>query len=178
MVIQVVLGLNETVDDKTFPLNVLADALKVRYPNAIVCVDMWTANVHDDLINHYQTTPLEPIVLLAHSYGNAAIYYALRNTSPDDLQIAHWLMLDPVPRWMWGQNPWNCWKIPNNVLWATNYNRPAILPPWPAKILNTSDHYVNKSVPGATHNGVISTPWVQQEIFTTLDGYLPHVVKV
>jgi pimeloyl-ACP methyl ester carboxylesterase len=67
----------------------------------------------------------EPLVLLGHSYGASAL---VRAAARAPVGIDHLIMLDPVPRWLWGQFQWSSYTLPRNVKAATCLYNPFSLP--------------------------------------------------
>jgi pimeloyl-ACP methyl ester carboxylesterase len=64
--------------------------------------------------------------LLGHSYGASALYRAAWRLP--EVEVGHFIMLDPVPRWLWGQFQWTSYRLPSNVRAATCFYNPVSLP--------------------------------------------------
>jgi pimeloyl-ACP methyl ester carboxylesterase len=67
-----------------------------------------------------------PLILLGHSYGASALFRAAQRAP--GVVVDHLILLDPVPRWLWGQFQWGCYHVPGNVREATCIYNPWSLP--------------------------------------------------
>ena len=98
---------------------------------------------HDDLVTAirqtHSPTPAR-IILLGQSYGAAALVRATHRLP--EIPIAHLILLDPVPRWAWGQFQWSAFHLPPAIRRATNIRNPIGLP-IPAPIRSAACPYRN-----------------------------------
>jgi pimeloyl-ACP methyl ester carboxylesterase len=128
MRLHVCIGLLESRDGPLLGLRQLVETQVLpQYPHATVGYYSW----RDDLIGSIRrqaaaATSAGPLILLGHSYGASALVRAARRLEP--LPIDHLIMLDPVPRWLWGQFQWTSYRLPPNVRAATCLYNPWSLP--------------------------------------------------
>jgi pimeloyl-ACP methyl ester carboxylesterase len=95
-----------------------------RFPGTTTCFDSWRDPVARHVAAHARAG--EPLIFLGHSYGASALFRAARQLA--GVSIDHFIMLDPVPRWLWGQFQWSCYHLPGNVRAATCLYNPISLP--------------------------------------------------
>ena len=114
------LGLREMVQTRVLP----------KYPGTQVQFHSYADDVPGALMRTAQAMAAggkkEPLILLGHSYGASALFRAAHKMP--GVVIDHLIMLDPVPRWLWGQFQWWCYKLPANVKAATCIYNPWSLP--------------------------------------------------
>lgn len=101
-----------------------------------------------------------PMVLVGHSYGGAALVRAARLLPT--VTVDHLILLDPVPRWAWGQVQWDAWWLTANVRAATCIYNPRCLP-WSVPIVGGCERFDNVRV-NAGHSKIPADPAVQAQI--------------
>jgi pimeloyl-ACP methyl ester carboxylesterase len=135
-----------------------------RFPGTSVCYNSWRDNVAEQ-IAHYARHGNGPLILLGHSYGASALFRAARKLPR--VAIDHFIMLDPVPRWLWWQFQWTCYRLPRNVRAATCLYNPISLP----------KSSPIRSLRGGAYRNVTVSPWhasipgdagVQAEVFNII----------
>ncbi|HVS73100.1 MAG TPA: hypothetical protein VHQ47_17730 [Phycisphaerae bacterium] len=124
-----------------------------------------------DLVVRRQWDTLAPAdvaaadVIIAYSYGQAALWHALAAFPPDQRPtIKHLFIIAGVPRFWWGQLYGTPWTIPANIQAATCFNIDSI--PASCGIHNQCDRYVNISCRdrGLDHVSIQGDPIVRQTI--------------
>ena len=113
------LGLREFMNTQVLP----------RFPGTTVCYNSWRDAVARDVAAYARREAggEGPLILLGHSYGASALFRAVRQLR-GKVVVDHFIMLDPVPRWLWGQFQWSAYQIPRNVRAATCLYNPVSLP--------------------------------------------------
>ena len=129
MHLELCIGLLESRDGPYLGLRDLVETqVRPRHPGI-------TANYHsyhDYVVSSINRTHgpggagRRPLILLGHSYGASALVRAAERIP--SITIDHLILLDPVPRWLWGQFQWSCWHLPRNVKAATCIYNPWSLP--------------------------------------------------
>ena len=110
------LGLREFMNTQVLP----------RFPGTTVCYNSWRDAVARD-VAACAARGAGPLILLGHSYGASALYRAVRQLR-GKVVVDHFILLDPVPRWLWGQFQWSAYELPWNVRAATCLYNPVSLP--------------------------------------------------
>jgi pimeloyl-ACP methyl ester carboxylesterase len=96
-----------------------------RHPAAAVDYFHWRDDVSAAL-RAAAATGKKPLILLGHSYGGSALVRAAAKTP--DVSIDHLILLDPVPRWLWGQFQLTSYRLSPNIKAATCLYNPWSLP--------------------------------------------------
>jgi hypothetical protein len=108
-------------------------------------------------------------VIIAYSYGQAALWHALAAFTPGSPPtIKHLFTIAGVPRFWWGQLYGTPWTIPANIQAATCFNIDSI--PASCGIHNQCDRYVNVSCRGRglDHVSIQGDPIVRQTIIDAI----------
>jgi pimeloyl-ACP methyl ester carboxylesterase len=110
------LGLREFMNTQVLP----------RFPGTTVAYNSWRDDVAEE-VAACAARGNGPLILLGHSYGASALFRAARQLR-GKVVVDHFIMLDPVPRWLWGQFQWTSYRLPQNVKAATCLYNPVSLP--------------------------------------------------
>jgi pimeloyl-ACP methyl ester carboxylesterase len=91
--------------------------IKRQYPHVKTYINEWG----DDILGQLRATMEEaPHIVVAHSYGAAAIIRAAAKLQKE-MSFARLILVDPVPRWLWGQWQWSSWTLSDNIMTATAF---------------------------------------------------------
>ena len=107
------LGLREFMNTQVLP----------RFGGTTVGYSSWRDDVAREVAAH---AGAKPLILVGHSYGASALFRAVWRLR--EVEVGHFIMLDPVPRWLWGQFQWSAYRLPENVRAATCFYNPVSLP--------------------------------------------------
>jgi len=149
------LGLRQMVQCQVLP----------QFSRVTVQYHSWRDDLCGALTRQAATTPPGgPLILLGHSYGASALVRAARRVA--GISIDHLILLDPVPRWLWGQFQWFSYKLPANVRRATCLYNPWSLPK-SSPIRNAGTPYRNVRVP-PLHASIPGDSAVQEQILAII----------
>lgn len=178
MRLHVCIGFLESRDGPLLGLRQMVETqVRPQYPQAQVGYYSW----RDDLtgaIAWQAVRPAEhgPLILLGHSYGASALVRAARRVHP--LVVDHLIMLDPVPRWLWGMFQWTSYRLPTNVRAATCLYNPWSLPK-SSPIRGRNPAYKNVTV-SPLHAAIPGDAAVQQQVMSIIAGVMaaPGEIRV
>jgi pimeloyl-ACP methyl ester carboxylesterase len=168
MRLHVCIGLLESRDGPMLGLREMIETqLRPRYPAISVAYHAWRDDVAG-AVRRQAATGGGPLILLGHSYGASALVRASRQLDP--MAIDHLIMLDPVPRWLWGQFQWTSYRLPENVKAATCLYNPWSLPK-SSPIRGRHPAYRNETV-SPLHASIPGNPGVQLRVLEIIRGLM------
>ena len=160
MHLQVCIGFNEQREGPMLGLrDFVGREVLSRWPDTGVGFSSYKDDLAGEIQMHAARAK-QPLVLLGHSYGAAALVRAA--SMLPQLRIDHLIMLDPVPNWNWRQYQWKGFWLTPNISSATNIYRPGFFL-WTAPICGGCERFQNIRVK-PRHSEIPGDPDVQKRI--------------